>query len=101
MDAPLDRPARHRFQKYRGLRSMRTGEWDPKEILPLEYGRIFSFRSFAQARARAQKEAAALIDGEPSAAEQQEDGDSMTDGAAAGAHVSPGTFVRIRVANVP
>lgn len=104
VDAPLDRPARHRFQKYRGLRSMRTGEWDPKEMLPLEYGRIFSFRSFAQARARAQKEAAALIDGEPSAAEQQEDGDSMTDVAAAGAagaHVSPGTFVRIRVANVP
>jgi pre-rRNA-processing protein TSR1 len=44
--APDDKPARIRFQRYRGLKSYRTSAWDPKENLPLEYGRIFQFASF-------------------------------------------------------
>lgn len=46
VECPEDTPARIRFQKYRGLKSFRTTEWDPKENLPLEYARIFQFGNF-------------------------------------------------------
>jgi len=53
VEAPLDQPARRRFQKYRGLKSFKTTVWDPKENLPLEYGRIFQFANFHKSMKKA------------------------------------------------
>jgi len=52
VDVDADVAARVRFQKYRGLKSMRTSPWDPKENLPLEYAKIFQFGSFARTKKR-------------------------------------------------
>lgn len=43
VDTPIEVPARERFNKYRGLASMKTGSWDPLEDLPREYANIYSF----------------------------------------------------------
>lgn len=46
IDTPQDIPARTRFARFRGLRSLRTSPWDPYENLPGEYARIFEFEDF-------------------------------------------------------
>ncbi|OAV90620.1 hypothetical protein PTTG_05027 [Puccinia triticina 1-1 BBBD Race 1] len=56
IDTPLDVPARQRFARYRGMKSLRTSEWDPYENLPIEYGKIFAFQGWkSMGRKLAQK----------------------------------------------
>ncbi|CAH0477839.1 unnamed protein product [Peronospora belbahrii] len=47
VDTPGDQPARVRFARYRGMKSLRTSAWDPKESLPSDYSRLFQFADFA------------------------------------------------------
>ena len=42
VDTPV-KEARKRFQKYRGIRSLKNCDWDPYENLPVEYSKIFRF----------------------------------------------------------
>ncbi|KAF3847572.1 hypothetical protein F7725_020600 [Dissostichus mawsoni] len=63
VDTPLDMPARIRFQRYRGLKSFRSSPWDTMENLPLNYSRIFQFKSFERTRHRILAEAAAEEEG--------------------------------------
>ena len=46
MDTPLEVPARVRFQRYRGIESIRSTPWDPYENLPADYGKIFQFEDY-------------------------------------------------------
>jgi pre-rRNA-processing protein TSR1 len=52
IDTPQDVSARIRFQRYRGLKSFRTSEWDPKENLPADFSKIFQFKNFRQTKKR-------------------------------------------------
>lgn len=44
VDTPL-KEARKRFQKYRGIKSLKNCDWDPYENLPIEYAKIFRFQN--------------------------------------------------------
>lgn len=46
IDTPLHIPARERFARYRGMKSLRTSPWDPYENLPAEYGKVFGFQDW-------------------------------------------------------
>ena len=48
VDTPLDETARERFRKYRGVRSLKKCDWDPFEMLPPQYLKIFRFNKFDQ-----------------------------------------------------
>lgn len=75
VDTPPETPARVRFARYRGLKSFRTSPWDPQENLPPDYSRIVQFQNFKQTRHRVMNET--------------EEG------------ANPGSYVRIKLANVP
>lgn len=42
--------ARTRFNKYRGIKSLRNCDWDPYENLPADYSKIWRFQSFVAAQ---------------------------------------------------
>ncbi|KAJ3106284.1 hypothetical protein HDU97_006735 [Phlyctochytrium planicorne] len=52
VDTPRHIPARTRFGRYRGLKSLRTSPWDCYENLPVDYSRIFQFQNFRKTRER-------------------------------------------------
>lgn len=43
VDTPEGTSARKRFAKYRGLKSLRCGNWNPYEELPMDYSQIHEF----------------------------------------------------------
>lgn len=48
VDTPF-KEARQRFQKYRGVKSLKNCDWDPYENLPPEYSKIWRFQSYQAA----------------------------------------------------
>lgn len=52
VDIPINMAAKTRFARYRGLKSLRTSAWDPKESLPTDYSRLFQFEDFAMVQRR-------------------------------------------------
>jgi len=83
VDTPTDVVARQRFDKYRGLKSLRTSPWDPKESLPSEYAKIFAFDNFARTQKSVLKKA-------------KENDSGIPEGC-----VNLGCFVRLHVLHVP
>ena len=59
VDVPIDVSARQRFARFRGLKSLRTSPWDPKEQLPPDYSRIFKLANAQQSAAVAKRRAEA------------------------------------------
>jgi len=49
VDTPF-KDARTRFNKYRGIKSLRNCDWDPYENLPADYSKIWRFQSFVAAQ---------------------------------------------------
>ncbi|CAG8593021.1 11964_t:CDS:10 [Cetraspora pellucida] len=78
VDTPLDKAARIRFQKYRGLQSFRTSPWDPNENLPIDYGRIFQFENYRRTKSRVISQASSHAGG-----------------------VKVGTYITLHIDNVP
>lgn len=87
VDTPVDQPARNRFARYRGLKSLRTGEWDPKEQLPPQYAALFQFRNLSATKKRVLKEAGKI-------AERAASGEEMN-------FVCHGKKVKIELLSVP
>ena len=48
VDTPF-KEARVRFEKYRGIKSLKNCDWDPYENLPKEYSKIWRFQSYQAA----------------------------------------------------
>lgn len=84
VDTPMDVPARKRFAKYRGLKSFRTSSWDPKESLPPEYSRIFSFDNFTRTQKHVLKKVLEMEQG------------SMDD-----CVIPAGSYTKLHIKNVP
>ncbi|KAI9184510.1 ribosome biogenesis protein tsr1 [Blastocladiella emersonii ATCC 22665] len=77
VETPLTVPAKVRFARYRGLKSVRKSPWDPYENLPRDYARLFQFENWMRTRHRVTKEHAEF------------------------ATVAPGNYVTIVLRNVP
>ena len=50
VDTPVDEPARNRFIKFRGVRSLKQCHWDSFENLPPMYSKIFRFKNFEMSK---------------------------------------------------
>nr|XP_018483980.1 PREDICTED: pre-rRNA-processing protein TSR1 homolog [Raphanus sativus] len=83
VETPIDQPARKRFAKYRGLKSLRTSSWDPNESLPQDYARIFAFDNLARTQKLVLKQALKM---------EEESRDDC---------VPTGSYVRLHIKEVP
>jgi pre-rRNA-processing protein TSR1 len=105
--------ARVRLAKYRALKSLRAGAWDPADGTPAAYARVFAFenaqRAAKRARVAAQAALAAAVQEKQQQQKQQQqqqqqraaaamDDEAM---AAPALSVAPGTYVRVALAAVP
>lgn len=45
VDTPF-KEARKRYQQYRGVKSLKNCDWDPYEMLPPEYSKIWRFQNY-------------------------------------------------------
>lgn len=52
VDTPF-KEARVRYQKYRGIKSLRNCDWDPYENLPQEYSKIWRLDNYQLAQKNA------------------------------------------------
>ena len=50
VDTPADQEAKVRFEKYKGLKSVKSTKWDPYENLPLEYAKVSELKNPVQSR---------------------------------------------------
>jgi len=50
VDTPTTQEASIRFQRYKGLKSIKSTKWDPYENLPVSYSKLFEFKNFTQSR---------------------------------------------------
>merc|ERR1712226_578161 len=78
IDTPFGVLAKDRFQKYRGLQSFKHTPWDPKENLPSDFARIFTFDNIERIKKT-----------------------SLSLGPSIWALGQPGTYVEIELINVP
>ena len=46
----MDKEAKVRFDRYKGLKSLKTMRWDPYENLPVSYSTLFEFKNPTQSR---------------------------------------------------
>ncbi|GFN85675.1 pre-rRNA-processing protein tsr1 homolog [Plakobranchus ocellatus] len=86
VDTPLDTPARVRFARYRGMDSFLSTYWDPNEMLPYDYARIYRVSKHHFKRLR-----------KISVKMQEDNEDNDCDNIQA----EPGNFVTVYVKNVP
>lgn len=58
VDTPIDAPAKSRFARYRGLTSIKSSPWHPRENLPAEYARVYHFEHWPTLQRQALREQA-------------------------------------------
>lgn len=58
VDTPIDTPAKVRFARYRGLTSLKSSPWHPRENLPPEYAKVYHFEHWPTVQRQALKEQA-------------------------------------------
>ena len=50
VDTPITQNASARFQRYKGLKSIKSTKWDPYENLPISYSKLFELKNSVQSR---------------------------------------------------
>jgi pre-rRNA-processing protein TSR1 len=59
VNTPVDVPAKSRFARYRGLTSLKSSPWHPRENLPTAYARVYHFEHWPTLQRQALRDQAA------------------------------------------